>query len=372
MSGLITGPTPAIGSSDRKPMTVAVVGTRGVPARYGGFETLAEQLARNIDAGAVELAIYGESTAYDRDERGGRFLGHRRVWMPLSAGGAQSILHDALQLFHAAFIARSSRILLLGTSGAWLLPLVRLLRPRLRIVTNIDGLEWRRDKFGHLARSVLRVLEKVAVRWSNAIIADNDALVPMVQALYQTKPVMISYGADQVELIDGKGADPKGYLLAIARVEPENNAAMILEAAMIAGAPIVFVGNWSASDYGRMLHKRFAECSGFDLRPPIYEQSVLSGIRSGSSVYVHGHSVGGTNPSLVEAIFHADRILAFDCPFNRATLRGNGAYFRDTQELAGLIQTPDSGRISVDEQIALRTRYRWAAIVRQYLEILQT
>lgn len=354
------------------PLQIAVVGTRGVPARYGGFETLAEQLANNVDPDATRLTLYGQRSAYSSAERRGGFKGHPRVWMPFSAGGAQSLIHDALQLFHAAFIKRHSHILLLGTSAAWLLPFVRLFRRNLRIVTNVDGLEWRRDKFGALARNLLKTLETFAVRSSNIVIADNDALVPMVREIHGIEPVMIAYGADQVQVLGDSGSDPRGYLLAIARVEPENNTAMILSAVRAAGAKIVFVGNWQTSDYGRSLIEKYQNASGIDLRSPVYDQAILADIRSGSSAYVHGHSVGGTNPSLVEAIYHSSRILAFDCSFNRATLDNAGEYFSNDEELAKLIRRPDSGLIAPEVLALLRGRYRWDTIVRQYIDVLTT
>lgn len=350
---------------------VAVVGTWGIPARYGGFETLAEQLARNIDARDVELTIYGQRTAFTPAERRGRFNGHRRLWLPLSAKGPQSLIHDALQLFHSVFIERHSHILILGTSAAWLLPLIRLFRPHLHVVANIDGLEWRRDKFGSIARAMLKSLEALATRFSNVVIADNDALAPMVRDLHGIDPVMIAYGGDQGVISEQVSPDPNGYLLTIARIEPENNAGMILAAAQDAGAPIVFLGNWASTEYGRALLKAHGDTLSLQLRASVYDQAELANIRAGSSAYVHGHSVGGTNPSLAEAIFHHDRILAFDCSFNRATLDGEGAYFGSAEELVELIRRPQSGVIPPEARERLRQRYRWSSIAQQYLKVLK-
>ncbi|MCJ8159701.1 DUF1972 domain-containing protein [Sphingomonas sp. LaA6.9] len=349
---------------------VAVVGTWGIPARYGGFEMLAEQLAHNIDAREVELTFYGQRSAFTPAERHGDFNGHRRIWLPFSAKGPQSLVHDALQLFHAVFVQRHSHVLVLGTSAAWLLPFVRLFRRRLRIVTNIDGLEWRRDKFGRVARAMLKSLESLACRYSDAVIADNDALAPMVSELHNIAPIMIAYGGDQGTQFGEVEPDPNGYLLAIGRIEPENNAAMILAGARQAGGHIVFIGNWTASEYGRSLLKEYADTPACELRSSVYDQAVLAGIRAGSSVYVHGHSVGGTNPSLVEAIFHSDRILAFDCVFNRATLDNEGDYFSSPEELAELIRRPQSGMIAPQARERLRQRYRWSEIAGQYVDVL--
>jgi glycosyltransferase involved in cell wall biosynthesis len=351
---------------------IAVVGTRGIPARYGGFETLAEQLARHVDFRKIQLTVYGQRSAYDADERIGAFEGHSRIWMPLSASGAQSIVHDGLQLFHAAFLERHTHILILGTSAAWQLPVIRLFRQNLRVVTNIDGLEWRRDKFGPVARFVLKTLEKLAVKYSDAVIADNGALVPIVREIYGIDPVMIAYGADQVRIVGESGSAENGYFLAVARVEPENQTALILSAARNANVEIEFVGNWNASEYGRRLLSEYDQVSGISLRSPIYDQAQLGIIRAGSAAYVHGHSVGGTNPSLVEAIYHSNRVLAYDCAFNRATLDNAGEYFTDEAELSALMKKPQSGLIDPKTLDRLRARYRWDAITQQYLDLMGT
>ncbi|MGQ7830298.1 DUF1972 domain-containing protein [Altererythrobacter sp. Z27] len=372
---MITSPNSApikekSGTMAEEVTSLAIVGTRGVPARYGGFETMVEQLAIQVDPGKVRFTIYGEKAAYSTNERQGSFVGHARVWMPFSASGAQSIIHDGLQLFHAAFVRRHGKILLLGTSAAWLLPLVRFLRPKTRVVTNIDGLEWRRDKFGGFARAVLKCLEAFAVRFSDTIIADNDALVPIIRGLHKVEPRLIAYGADHVSTAPSAPASSERYFLAVARVEPENNTAMIVEAAAKTGLPLKFVGNWEASEYGLGLLEKYGHLPNIELIPPTYDQSLLADIRAGCSAYIHGHSVGGTNPSLLEAIYHADRIVAFDCSFNRATLEGEGAYFTDLESLCALLQDCASGKISAEASGRLRLRYRWSTVAGEYLDLL--
>ncbi len=351
---------------------VAVIGTVGVPARYGGFETLAEQLALNTDAAVMRLTLYGQKSAYGAAEREGDINGHARVFLPLSANGVQSMAHDALALFDAAILKRHSALLVLGTSGAWALPLVRLLRPRLRVVTNIDGMEWRRDKFGRLAKALLRGLEWLAVKSSHAIIADNAALVPIVQRIHGIAPVLIAYGGDHTLVETPPKARSQGlaHWLAVARIEPENNSAMILDSVAAAGVPMVFVGNWQANAYGRALVARHDGDAETTLHAPVYDQASLAVLRAGAVGYIHGHSVGGTNPSLVEALFHTDRILAFDCAFNRATLVDAGAYFADGEALKVLLQTPGSGVIAPETLALLRGQYRWQAIADAYRRAL--
>jgi hypothetical protein len=353
---------------------VAVVGTVGVPARYGGFETLAEQLARHVAPTEARLVIYGQKSAYSADERVGGFAGHERRFLPLSANGAQSMLHDALAMLDVAVRLRPDAMLVLGTSGAWMLPLVRLLRPKLRVVTNVDGLEWRRDKFGTAVRRLLKLLEWCAVRASDVIVADNAGLVPIIRGLHGIEPVTIAYGGDHADVPPapwwGEGEAPTGHWLVVARIEPENNSAMILEAAVAAGVKLAFVGNWDANSYGQALKARYAGQAGLMLLDPVYDAARLARLRQGAVGYVHGHSVGGTNPSLVEALYGTDRILAFDCVFNRATLEGVGQWFGDAGELAGLLAQPDSGCIAPAVLQKLRTRYRWRSIAVAYIEAI--
>lgn len=348
---------------------IAIAGCWGIPAKYGGFETTAEQLASTIRPERAMLTIYGQRSAYSAAERQGDFAGHARIWVPLSAKGPTSVLHDALHLLHAAFLSRHDAILVLGVSGAWVLPLIRLCRPSLQIVTNIDGLEWRRSKFGARTHSLLRWLERRAVRNSNIVVADNAALVPIVRETHDIEPTLIAYGGDHISLPDNP--PPRdGYFLSIARIEPENNPELILNAAARTGYPLLFVGNWDATPHGRSLKGTYGSCENIEIHAPVYDQQQLGVLRGDARAYIHGHSVGGTNPSLTEALFHSERIMAFDCPFNRATLDGHGAYWTTADDLAQLLQQPEAGTIPPKALAGLRDRYRWRTIAAAYLAVL--
>jgi glycosyltransferase involved in cell wall biosynthesis len=354
--------------------TVALVGTVGVPARYGGFETLAEQLARAFDPALVALTIYCARNAYAVDERSGGFLGHRRHFVPLGANGLQSIAYDIWCIAHAV-LHNHSALLVLGYSGSLALPFVRLFSPQTRIVVNIDGMEWRRAKWGRGTRILLRLLEWVAVRSAHAVVADNTAIGDLARAAYGIEPVTIAYGGDNTlvasnEEIAPSAAPQDPFHFSIARIEPENNAHMILAAYAKTRTPLVFVGNWAASAYGRHLRASYDGTPGLSLLDAIYHQPTLAWYRARATAYVHGHSVGGTNPSLVEAIFWADRVLAFDCAFNRATLEGEGNYFVDEPALAALLAAGQPAAMLSERLAALRERYRWATIAGSYAALL--
>ncbi len=353
-------------------MKIAVVGTVGVPARYGGFETLAEQLAKNIDAADHQLVLYGQRSAYSDEERRGTFNGHQRVFLLLRANGLASLFHDMMAMVHAAVVARVDTMLVLGYSGCWFLPIIRLLRPGISVVTNIDGMEWRRNKFGRGTRILLRTLEWFAIRFSHRIVADNEGIVTFARQIYQIEPQLIAYGGDHtVAAAREFGNFGENYALSVARIEPENNCHMILEACAASDTRLIFVGNWEASAYGQNLRSEFGAVPNLTLYDPVYEVEKLAHLRMHARLYIHGHSIGGTNPSLVEAIFHHDRIIAFDCIFNRATLLNAGSYFRDAGELEILMSEPTSGEIGASDLGMLRKKYVWSLVCRQYLDVFE-
>lgn len=356
---------------------IAIVGTVGVPGSYGGFETLAENLVRyhaNLELDA-ELAVYC-STPGAPTPAPAHFLSAELRFLPLKANGVQSIPYDIWSLFDAAR-RRTDVVVLLGVSGAIVLPLVRAIS-RMRIITNIDGIEWKREKWNGPARRFLRWSEKLAVRWSHEVIADNDAIADHVRESYGADSHVIAYGGDHaVATPPATEADlspdlPPRYTLALCRIEPENNVEMILEAfAETPNDPLVFVGNWNSSEYGRRLRDRFADRANLWLLDPVYEPARLRAIRDRAWLYVHGHSAGGTNPALVEMMHFAIPVAAFDCSFNRSTTEGRARYFGSATELmkvtAWLRAAAERDGAAMCE--IARRRYTWAEIARRYFDL---
>jgi len=359
-----------------KTKVVPLVGTVGVPARYGGFETLAEQLCRHISAEDVRFIVYCDRHSYDANERTEGFNGHQRVFLPLKANGVASLFYDALALVDAAFRRNASEIFIFGYSGAWILPLLRLVRPRVRFIVNVDGMEWRRDKFSRLVKLLLKTLEWCAARTASVVIADNAALAEIFRNRYRFEPVVIAYGGDHTLGHEKAAVQParmedaaRAHYLAIARIEPENNSEMIIQGCIAAGVPLVFIGNWTTNTYGISLRQRYGAIENIRLHDPIYDQADLAPWRANAVGYIHGHSVGGTNPSLVEALFHTNRFACFDCAFNRSTLFDAGDYFDNANSLAALLRTGLSP-INEPELEILRDLYRWKKISAEYIELL--
>jgi len=356
---------------------IAIIGTVGVPGNYGGFETLAHNLVdyhcNTADHSA--LAVYCSSEAFT--VRPDRYKTAQLRYMRLAANGIQSILYDVLSLFDA-LRRGDNRLLLLGVSGALALPLIRLFSST-RIVTNIDGIEWRREKWRGVAKFFLRASEWAAVRFSHFVIADNQAIADYVTQTYASPCSVIPYGGDHALdvapsqfIVEGL---PERYALALCRIEPENNVAMILEAFEGLDTPLLFIGNWQRSAYGRNLKARYKDHPTITLYDPVYEPGSLRAIRDRASLFVHGHSAGGTNPSLVEMMHFGIPVVAHGCSFNRCTTEEKALYFMSAAELAQTVEvlSPETAqRIGADMKEIARRRYTWNQIGRAYFDLLDT
>ncbi|MCC5979646.1 MAG: DUF1972 domain-containing protein [Salinarimonas sp.] len=311
---------------------ILILGTRGVPAAHGGFETFAEKLSLYLAAAGYRVIVYCQE---DVDKVTQRFTydmweGVERVKIEISRKGPLGTLEFDL---HSILEARNREgvCLVLGYNTAALLP---LLRSRNRpILTNMDGMEWKRDKWSAPVRAWLRANERIAIWSSNQLVADHPAIADYLGGLgARAKTTMIPYGADPVESADGEllrpfGIEPNRYVVSIARIEPENGILTAVRAwrEKPRYGKLVVLGKLDPqNDYHRML---VAEASDDVVFPgAIYTHDTIAAIRYFSRAYFHGHRVGGTNPSLVEALAAGCPVLAHDNVFNRWTA-GEGQFF---------------------------------------------
>ena len=347
-------------------MKIAIIGTVGVPASYGGFETLVENL---IEDSTSRYTVYCSGLHYS--ERPKEYKNADLVYVPLSANGAQSILYDVWSVLHAVFSGHK-HLLILGTSGAIALPILRLFCPKIKVVINIDGLEWKRQKWRGFAKLFLKFSERLAVKFSSVVVADNRAIAEHVETYYNSACETIAYGGDHA-FVDNTavptaetsiGEEP--YAFALCRIEPENNVHVILEAFSTTKMNLIFVGNWQASDYGRSLVELYSSDSNIDLLDPIYDLHTLALYRAHCNVYVHGHSAGGTNPSLVEMMHFDKPIVAFDCVYNRATMEDKGVYFSSASSLSQILDNSNFGNDGSELGDIARRRYTWSVVRAQY------
>lgn len=356
-------------------MKISILGTVGIPASYGGFETLAENLARyHLNNNLPNQLIVYCST------KGSHALqtcfGAELRYIPLGANGVSSIFYDIVSLFSAVW-NRNDVILLLGVSGAIALPLVRFFSS-VRVITNIDGIEWQRDKWRGFAKHFLRFSEKMAVYFSHEVISDNSAIADYVKRTYEVDSHVIAYGGDQAIAVDAAAVDeyklPESFAFSVCRIEPENNVHVILDAfSKLAAHTLVIVGNWNNSQYSCKLRERYSSCNNLYLLDSIYDLGKLKSLRLRASFYVHGHSAGGTNPSLVEAMHFGKAVLAFDCDYNRRTTEDRALFFKDGEDLQHLIKSLDKTafeKVGQDLIDIANRRYTWHIIAGQYFALI--
>jgi glycosyltransferase involved in cell wall biosynthesis len=319
------------------------------------------------------------TSAFDAEPGVTEFNGAELKIIPLRANGVQSIPYDIVSMIHAIY-KRYDVLLILGTSGCLFLPVVSLFHKS--TILNIDGAEWKRGKWGTGARLFLRQSEKMGVKYANVVIADNKIIQDHVRTTYGVNAELIEYGGDNARYIAMSaqtqkryGIKTNQYAFKVCRIEPENNIDLILEAFSQSKLQLMLVGNWANSSYGKGLRLQFEKYSNLILLDPIYEQSQLDELRSNCCVYVHGHSVGGTNPSLVEAMNLGLFCVVFKVSYNLETTEERALYFSSTQELLSILNQYQAGKIdSVDykaamKQIATR-RYSWQLIVTKYKRLL--
>lgn len=354
-------------------MRVAFIGTRGVPASYSGFETCVEKLGQRMVQLGHDVTVFCRSTHYTA--RLPSYLGMRLVYLPaIRQKHLETLSHTLLS---APRIPRNTAIICMGVGNA---PMVRALElAGRRTVFNVDGADWRRDKWGRFARWYLRTAERLAARGKSIVIADAEAVRRYYLDVYQRQTEVVPYGADPpqdrgTEILDRLGVKSGGYLLWVGRLVPENAPHEFLEGVRIAGleAPAVVVGDAPyAESYKGML--RF-------LGPP---NTVFTGYLFGSAyqqltahagVFVLAATVGGTHPVLVEQMAAGNAILARETESNHEVLGEDGLYWETREQLAELLKAlwPDLPRRRALGDAARRraeARYSWSEVTTRYLEL---
>lgn len=358
---------------EQKKKKLAIIGTVGLPANYGGFETLAEHLIEDLGQ-KYDITVYCSSKKYSKEERKDSYKGAKLKYIPLNANGIQSIPYDTLSIIHSLFF--TDVLLVLGVAGAWILPFVKWFTNK-KIIVSIDGIEWKREKWNVLAKWYLFWAEGLAVKYSHIDISDNEAIQDYTAARYGSLSRIIEYGADHtIKVSLTQEATVKypflkqPYAFKVCRIEPENNVHIILDAfTKTQKMPIVIVGNWDKSEYGLSLKYQYESHPNIHILDPIYNQEQLDMLRSNAALYVHGHSAGGTNPSLVEAMYLGLPIIAFGVSYNQVTTEGKAIYFKNREGLVSEINKIDSLKLKqIGQEMGEigQRRYTWKHIIFKY------
>ena len=350
---------------------LAIIGTNGLPGRYGGWDQLLNHLTNSLSSN-YEIIVY--TSSYNAVKGLKEYNGAKLKIIPLKANGFQSVLYDGVSMVHAG--ANYDILLILGTSGCIFLPLIRLFRKK--IILNPDGAEWKRGKWNNFVKWFLKKSENFGIKYSDIVISDNKIIQNYIISEYEKDSVLIEYGGDNARKVPlGEKASLKynivkeNYAFKVCRIEPENNIDLILEAFKDLNLKLILIGNWEFSEYGSKLRKSYLKYKHLLLLDPIYEQETLDELRSNCGIYVHGHSVGGTNPSLVEAMNLGLLCVTYDVDYNRETTENKSLYFKTVEDLKNVLNSFLTNNLKVDTvksnmlEISKR-RYTWQRIIDKY------
>ena len=354
---------------------IALIGTRGVPARYGGFETAVEEVGRRLAARGHDVVVYCRNDGQTTDEH----LGMKLVNLPaLRSKHAETLSHTALSVAHLARNPCDVAIMFNAANA----PLLPVLRARgIPVAVHVDGLEWKRSKWSGAGRSYYLWAERRAVRWGDRLIADARAIQAYYLERYEAAATFIPYGAPihddwTANRLSELGLEPGGYHLVVARMEPENNVDVIVAgyAAADARLPLVVVG--SAPHAAQHTACVRARAGGSDVRfvGSVWDQALLDQLYANAALYLHGHSVGGTNPSLLRAMGAAAPVGAYDVVFNREVLGDTARYFSGPSDVAALVRDAEADLAAAERRgLAAQDRaaanYDWERVADQYEQL---
>lgn len=355
-------------------MKIAIIGTRGIPNHYGGFEQCAEYLALGLVKRGHEVLVYNSHNhPYQKSEWNG--VGLRHCYDPEhKLGTAGQFIYD-LNCILDVRKRKCDVILQLGyTSGSvwgWLLP------KKVVVTTNMDGLEWKRTKYSNKVRKFLQWAEKLGVKYSDHLISDSIGIQDYLKQKYNADSTFIAYGATLFEqpvesILKSYQVSSYQYDMLIARLEPENSIELILDGVAKANLnrPFLVIGKHETT-YGNYLKEKYAGNGQIRFVGGVYNIDILNSLRYYSNIYFHGHTVGGTNPSLLEAMASNTLICANDNPFNKYILGADAIYFSDADGVAEqLLQVRyEEGKYQAMIQAnkdKITNIYDWELIVDQY------
>lgn len=354
-------------------LRIGILGTRGIPNNYGGFECFAEFLSQGLVKKGHELYVYNSHNHPNQ----------QRVWNKVNIihcydpefklGSFGQFLYD-LNCIRDARKRDFDIMLFLGytSSSVW-----GMLYPKKPVIIyNMDGFEWQRSKYNRLTQQFLKRAEKLAVRHSDFIVADSTHVQQYIQKKYGLLPEYIAYGADVFNKPDPDqllqyNLTVRGYNMVMARMEPENNIEMVLDGyhASHTSRDIIVVGS-TGNRFGKYLLQKYMCDKRIRFMGAIFDRPVINNLIYHSNIYFHGHSVGGTNPSLLEAMGSKALIVAADNIFNKSVLQSNAFYFSCANDIT--VYANEISRNALHQPMiqanaeAIMTQYNWTGIIEEY------
>ncbi len=357
---------------------LGIIGTRGIPAKYGGFETFAQELSPLLVKKGFQVTVYCDQSELPLPPKSFRDVS---LFYISTTKTKNPLLYYLLSVWHS--LKREDVILVAGTGGS-LFYVINIFFRKI-IITNVDGVESVRDKWSSFKKAFIKLTEIVAVNHSTHIIADSKGITNYLHVTYpnldKAKLSTIEYGAyinnafDQT-ILDKYGLKKGDYYLVVSRLEPENNIKMIIDGYKLSHSskPLIIVGDFVSADYAALIQKEKNE--KIRLLGGIYNPEELAVIRYSAFAYIHGHSVGGTNPSLLEALGSGNIAICHDNPFNREVTDNKQLYFSQPSDLKKRLEDleqfneADILKLQSDATARIANYYTWGNIANKYTALL--
>jgi glycosyltransferase involved in cell wall biosynthesis len=385
-----------VGELLTKVRSIGILGTRGIPARYGGFETAAETIAVGLRRAGFRVVAACETDNSSR-MRPDNFQGIELVYFSVrnSLRPLSEIFYDIRSLL--AVGTRVDAIYMLGYGAGFFFWIARLLRKTL--VVNSDGMEWKRPKFGRISRFLLRVSERFGLTAANVIVADSKCVARYVEQTYGKTPIFLAYGTAPISPTPSWNPNlleewqpglsrllrPDNYYLVLARMEPDNNIDKIIQGFALSRTTrkLLLVGPCISPQYLSRLKGLVARDDRVVLAGAVYDLRIKTMLRWHCAAYIHGHMVGGTNPSLLEALSAGNVVIGTDIEFNKEVI-GNGRelpafyFYPDPPSIAKAIDTADPelmtlrARARLEGPARIREAYNWVDIIHGYVSLFNT
>lgn len=351
-------------------LRIAILGTRGIPNYYGGYEQAVSFIGPGLAKKGHDVTVYNSQQHPYKDKQwNGVGIIHQKD-PENSMGTVGQFIYDLNCIRHAAR-CRYDVWLMMGytSSSVW----GRIYPKQPAIISHMDGLEWKRSKYAKPVRKFLQWAEKLAICHSDFFIADSIAIQQHLEEKYQVQAKYIPYGAiiyenEREDMVRESGLSPYSYYLMVARLEPENNIETILDGFCQTNSSEKFVvtGN-TQTPFGKRMLRKFHAQKNIIFTGSIFDQEKLHNLKRYCRLYFHGHSVGGTNPSLLEAMASRACIAAHDNPFNRAVTGNNAYYFKGAGDVAAIISTALRKEEMISNNLnKINECYNWDKIIDQY------
>lgn len=357
-------------------MKIAILGTRGIPNNYGGFEQCAEIISTYMVQKGHQVTVYNPSDhPFKKKIYNGvkiqRIFSNERQLSFLNV-----FIFDFLSLLHAGF-NKYDIILELGYHPASLFYFLKGLSPT-KIITNFAGMEWKRSKWSGYTQKLIKLCEAIAIKKSDAVIADNIGIQAYIKSEYNAHSFYSAYGAElfdspDLNILQNYAVEGKKYFMMMARFQRDNNFEMVLDGYALSGSekPLLVIGNHQ-NEYGNFLKEKYKRNENIRFIGGIYNYAILCSLRWYADIYFHGHSCGGTNPSLLEAMASNAFIVAHDNEFNRAVLGQNALFFNNPETVSKIIKANHDlfrAKTIIANKIRVREEYNWDKICNEYLQI---